>query len=270
MLGTNDNQPLRFETSGTTKMSILANGNVGIGVTSPTMPLEVDGRVVTGREGVAGVYNASQVQGVWSMGKAYGVDTTANTLGNHYGFAYAHTNSGLGVAGYGHQIMGVSNGNMTSSVSLSSGHAYFAGTVTGGNVLVSGNVGIGTTNPSSKLDVRGKVRIVDGSQAAGRVLTSDANGVATWQAPSGGSGAACAAGSSTASLMSLNTNMCDGRQTTSVVSLAVSCPALASGQIGICTVGTAQASFQCWNGTRVQAGLGWGHVTSSGGGHHCL
>ena len=51
-------------------------------------------------------------------------------------------------------------------------------------------VGIGTA-PSAlyKLFVAGKVRIADGTQATGRVLTSDASGVASWQTPAaGGSG----------------------------------------------------------------------------------
>lgn len=49
-----------------------------------------------------------------------------------------------------------------------------------------GRMGIGTTEPKAKLDVNGKVRIADGSQQDGRVLTSDANGVGTWQALSMG------------------------------------------------------------------------------------
>jgi hypothetical protein len=43
------------------------------------------------------------------------------------------------------------------------------------------NVGIGTTTPSAKLHVNGSLRITNGTQAAGKVLTSDANGNATWQ-----------------------------------------------------------------------------------------
>jgi|GEM_PF-6059942 len=51
----------------------------------------------------------------------------------------------------------------------------------------SGNVGIGTASPGAKLDVGGQVKIADGTQGAGKVLTSDANGLASWQAGSGGS-----------------------------------------------------------------------------------
>lgn len=49
-----------------------------------------------------------------------------------------------------------------------------------------GNVGIGTINPSTKLDivsqtVGGAIKIVDTTQGAGKMLVSDANGVGTWE-----------------------------------------------------------------------------------------
>ncbi len=47
--------------------------------------------------------------------------------------------------------------------------------------IPSGNVGIGTTIPSAKLDVNGSIKITDGLQGAGKVLTSDASGLASWQ-----------------------------------------------------------------------------------------
>ncbi|CAM2885487.1 hypothetical protein DRF59_08065 [Chryseobacterium flavum] len=52
-------------------------------------------------------------------------------------------------------------------------------------VLSNGNVGVGTVTPSNKLDIRsttnGALKIVDGTQGNAKVLTSDANGVATWK-----------------------------------------------------------------------------------------
>ncbi|PHR98270.1 MAG: hypothetical protein COA80_05635 [Leeuwenhoekiella sp.] len=44
-------------------------------------------------------------------------------------------------------------------------------------------VGIGTSSPTAKLQVDGTLRYVDGNQLNGRVLTTDADGNATWQNP---------------------------------------------------------------------------------------
>jgi hypothetical protein len=62
------------------------------------------------------------------------------------------------------------------------------GTATYG-LVVDGKVGIGTGNtaPAAKLDVIGNIKITDGTQKAGYVLTSiDGSGLASWQAASGG------------------------------------------------------------------------------------
>ena len=50
----------------------------------------------------------------------------------------------------------------------------------------TGNVGINTNNPDEKLHVVGNIKMVDGNQALGKVLTSDANGVASWQTNNAG------------------------------------------------------------------------------------
>ena len=47
--------------------------------------------------------------------------------------------------------------------------------------LPNGNVGIGLLAPSAKLEVAGQVKITGGSPGAGKVLTSDANGLASWE-----------------------------------------------------------------------------------------
>lgn len=52
-------------------------------------------------------------------------------------------------------------------------------------ITTAGNVGVGTTTPSTKLDIvsttAGALKITDGTQGNGKILVSDANGVATWQ-----------------------------------------------------------------------------------------
>jgi hypothetical protein len=41
-------------------------------------------------------------------------------------------------------------------------------------------VGIGTTNPQTRLDVNGQLKMAGGSPGTGKVLTSDATGIASW------------------------------------------------------------------------------------------
>ncbi len=48
-------------------------------------------------------------------------------------------------------------------------------------ILKNGNTGLGDTTPEATLDVEGTLQYVDGNQASGRVLTSDADGNASWQ-----------------------------------------------------------------------------------------
>lgn len=46
-------------------------------------------------------------------------------------------------------------------------------------LMLIGNVGIGTITPGANLDVVGSIRITDGIKGTGKVLTSDANGLAS-------------------------------------------------------------------------------------------
>lgn len=50
------------------------------------------------------------------------------------------------------------------------------------SVSASGNVGIGTLSPTSKLHLVGSLRISDGTQGLNKVLSSDASGIASWVA----------------------------------------------------------------------------------------
>ena len=81
---------------------------------------------------------------------------------------------------------GIIEPNPTPITTLPSGSlVYSLSGSTANLVLREGNVGIGTTNPGAKLEVAGQVKITGGSPGANKVLTSDASGLATWQAPSG-------------------------------------------------------------------------------------
>ena len=95
---------------------------------------------------------------------------------------------------YGETVMGQYNTSYTptSYGGWSSGDRLFSvGNGTGAGslsdalvILKSGRVGIGTSSPSALLEVNGSFQLQNGSQGAGKVLTSDAYGTATWQTPS--------------------------------------------------------------------------------------
>jgi trimeric autotransporter adhesin len=55
--------------------------------------------------------------------------------------------------------------------------------ILGGTGADAVNVGIGTTTPGARLEVAGQIKITGGAPSVGAVLTSDAGGLATWQAP---------------------------------------------------------------------------------------
>jgi hypothetical protein len=109
--------------------------------------------------------------------------------------------------GYGSLVVGRHNDTIyAKQTTLTAGTAMFV--VGNGNsnfsrsnamvVLNNGRTGLGTNIPSEKLEVEGNVladtiktsivRITGGTPGAGKVLTSDATGNATWQTPAGGGG----------------------------------------------------------------------------------
>nr|WP_228403426.1 hypothetical protein [Chryseobacterium sp. RU37D] len=132
------------------EVTVLANGNVGIGTISPVARLDVAGnvKIADGTQGVGKVLT-SDANGLASWQPA--ASTTDTNIYN---------------------IDGTLAANRT--VTLGNSNLNF-------NTNGFGKVGIGTGSPVAKLDVAGNVRIADGTQGVGKVLTSDANGVASWQ-----------------------------------------------------------------------------------------
>ncbi len=101
-----------------------------------------------------------------------------NTTGNK--------NSGLGY--YSSVGDGLANATAIGSNSLvTTSNSLVLGSINGTNGATADvNVGIGTTAPTERLHVVGNIKMIDGNEALGKVLTSDANGVASWQTAVGG------------------------------------------------------------------------------------
>jgi hypothetical protein len=136
---------------------------------------------------------------------AFGVDissanTSTGTITNAYGLRSVPLNlniSGTITNAYGlHTSVDRTAGTITNGYGLyiadveaSNDYGIYQDTADDDNYF-AGNVGIGSINPMATLDVNGTVMIQGGSPGAGKVLTSsDATGVATWEAvPASGSG----------------------------------------------------------------------------------
>ncbi|MBL4755342.1 MAG: tail fiber domain-containing protein [Flavobacteriales bacterium] len=140
-------------------------GNVGIGTTSPGSLLHVSGGdlKLTGASSTAGtgshlVFDGNRTAHIW-------LDDQLDVGTPDQADLYFSVQSGGKAFNFGH-----SAGLYTK--------AGFVNWMT----INDGNVGIGTTAPTAKLDVNGTVRLRNGA-TANYVLTSDVLGNATWQDP---------------------------------------------------------------------------------------
>lgn len=147
--------------------------NVGIGTNAPSSKLDVLGTntVTDGTDGIFGaVRNNSNSTNVMS-GLRFQNGTTAGT---HKGGIFFQDKASYG------------RGSLIFATNATGG----AGDVTAADarltIQYNGNIGIGTTAPQSLLHLVGDLRYDDGNQQAGYVMTSDANGVASWQPAAGG------------------------------------------------------------------------------------
>lgn len=163
------------------------NDRVGIGTSVPSEKLEVNGNVKTkGALTYLGHGLSTETVGVkigdarTGDGFSY-LDLIGDTTYNTYGLRIIRLNSG---ANADSQIIHRGTGILTFRAT-DAGSILFQ-TSGADRIMINptGNVGIGTSSPSSKLHVNGSFRLVNGSQANGYILQSDINGVGTWVDPS--------------------------------------------------------------------------------------
>ncbi|MBX3101639.1 MAG: hypothetical protein KF690_03945 [Bacteroidetes bacterium] len=183
-----------------------ASDSVGIGTSTPRAKLEVAGNLFATAIGVfrntdtdinIGVFSSNTnekavLRLIHAQGslEAPSAITSNTNLGRveFSGYALSNFTSGATI-----ESRAVSNWTSPTqhpaNLSFATAGPGDANPVTRMTISPIGNVGIGTANPDTTLHIAGQLRYEDGNQLAGRVLTSDANGVATWQdAVAGGSG----------------------------------------------------------------------------------
>jgi hypothetical protein len=131
------NSPLdiRFRINNIDRMILAANGNVGIGTTTPTVPLEVAGRMRAGPLAI----------GPWPPGAQYAFFGAA-TLDQTQGGNYALLQSGSGAD------TGVTYLNSPKAIQFRIGN--------GDHMILAqnGNIGIGTLSPTAPLEVAGLIK----------------------------------------------------------------------------------------------------------------
>ncbi|GEM_PF-1883527 len=139
-------------------MSLNQTGFLGIGTTSPTSLLHVNSTSTSDDLTLGKFFSSVDQEGEDNnimIGKALATGQAA-VLG--YIYSTTANNSGAYIT-----VWGDTPGN------------------TGLFVRKGGNIGIGTTTPTAKLEIIGNIKITDGTQGIGKVLTSDPNGQASWQ-----------------------------------------------------------------------------------------
>ena len=161
---------------GVSNVLTMRDNRIGIGTETPTRKLHVvattgaDGALISGGAIPVSV-EVSNAQGSANLGVANSSGEYSNLADP--GDAVLRTNAGNLI------LSARSNGNMLFTNGAPADVERMRLTATG-------RLGIGTNNPSQLLDVNGQIRIRGGAPALGRVLTSDADGNATWQAAPGG------------------------------------------------------------------------------------
>jgi len=180
---------LRLETNNTTRLTVQSNGNIGLGTNSPSQKLQVNGNVIANIYYVGNTSNYIDVaSGLRIRGDSNGINFAPNgseamrILGNgNIGIGTSSpiskfsvneigtTNAAVSIvtARYGISLQGAGTSNSQYLLNLQSN----GGSTDVMRVQSSGNIGIGTSGPSEKLEVEGgDIKIKDAS--AGLILTS--------------------------------------------------------------------------------------------------
>ncbi|AKM84459.1 MAG: hypothetical protein UR58_C0001G0743 [Candidatus Campbellbacteria bacterium GW2011_OD1_34_28] len=135
-------------------------GNVGIGTTGPSQKLQVTGNILsedTSANGKVLVGAVSNYPGIW-----FAANTTAPSTSN-YAFLY-DSNEGKGTTlntpstmAIGFRVNNFDKMRLSPLGGLALGSTYSSSNTQiepgSGNMIIEGNVGIGTTNPGAKLDI---------------------------------------------------------------------------------------------------------------------
>ena len=179
-LGTYTNHDIRFETNGLERLRILgSNGNVGIGTTSPTSKLSVQGAgYISSNLFVGGAITGTSTLAIQGTGNSYilgnvGIGTTSpDTKLDVYGDIASNSKVGIKYAAGNANLYNYMDGSGATPLNfystwggLTTNPKFTFNTNSGQivTILDGGNVGIGTTTPAVKLDINGYAKVLQTS-----------------------------------------------------------------------------------------------------------
>jgi hypothetical protein len=138
-------------------VTMLGNGNVGVGTTSPQAPLEISS---------GGANNNNAITNALSLHPAFGSAYYGNGSSIYLGSV---TNDGINpLAGVWSSLINGGNGGVNYTGALVFGTTSSGTTAPSERMRIDdgGDVGIGTTSPGAKLEVDGNVKLSAGSGAS--------------------------------------------------------------------------------------------------------
>ncbi|MEZ4803358.1 MAG: hypothetical protein R2797_11350 [Gelidibacter sp.] len=177
-----DSNPINFRVESDTQQFMLfvnANTNaIGVGENTPVSPVHI---------GISTNFDLSYANtgqdGLFVDGG--GDNSGNNAFGGSISFGPAATSrKGQRKAAIAAIQNGADQDNLGLGFFVHGNPINMSDMVEGMRLTSSRFLGINNTNPSANLDVIGTMQFVDGNEAAGYVLTSDATGNATWTDPS--------------------------------------------------------------------------------------
>ncbi|MEO8515643.1 MAG: hypothetical protein ABI426_02815 [Flavobacterium sp.] len=209
-LGTNNFNPLNFKVNNTDFAKFYPNGGINLGYgaaanVNNSIAIGTSAQALTNNEATALGYsaNASGYQSIALGHSAVASNNTSAAFGQSanasgfrstsIGFSSKSTNNNAIAIGNssnsnGEQALSLgqeanASGQNATALGYQAMTAQANAIVLGSSANTNNKIGIGTNTPDERLHVVGSVKIVDGTQANGYTLTSDATGKGSWKNP---------------------------------------------------------------------------------------
>lgn len=209
-LGTNNYFPLIFKVNGNPFSRFHPNGGLALGNGAAandnnSVAIGTNATATTSNQAVAigPSSNAAGYQSVaiglsaaTSNNNTVALGTSSNASGylataigvsaassNNNGFAIGNSANASGQQAFALGQEANSSGQNATAIGYQATTSQANAIVLGSSSNANNKIGIGTNTPDERLHVVGSIKMVDGNQANNYVLTSDANGKASWKAP---------------------------------------------------------------------------------------